>query len=131
MAVRTVILLSVKPSRAELIYSGDKKVEVRKMMIHRWSSPVLLYESDPVSKVTGTLRFSCRREVRTDDGLVCSDACLTAKEMSRYGKGHILYAYDIVDVKRFDEPMTLEQLGIEGVPSPSYRYVQVQTGVLA
>lgn len=130
MAVRNVILLSIKPRWAEKIYAGEKKVELRKTMIHRWTSPVLLYESHPVSMVTGMMCFSQRRQVRADDRLVCSDACLSIEDMADYSKGRVLYAYDIAEARRFDEPRTLDEMGIEGSPSPSYRYVRVPVEVL-
>ncbi len=130
MAVRNVILLSVRSGSAERIYSGEQKVELRKTMIHRWTNPVLLYEPGPVCKVTGMMRFSQRRQVRADDSLARSDACLSVEEMAEYSRGKILYAYDIAEARRFDEPRTLDEMGIEGSPSPSYRYVRVPLEVL-
>ena len=102
MAVKTVVLLAIKPKWAEKIYAGEKTVEIRRTMIHRWGSPVLLYESHPVMMVTGMMRFTERREVHTSDPLILADACLTRQEMDEYAGNRVVYSYRIADVKRFD-----------------------------
>lgn len=130
MAVKTVVLLAIKPKWAEKIYSGEKTVEIRRTMIHRWGSPVLLYESHPVMMVTGMMRFTERREVHTSDPLILADACLTRQEMDEYAGNRVVYSYRIADVKRFDRPMTMEELDIPGKQPVSFRYVKVDAGVL-
>lgn len=49
------VLLSIRPKRAEKIYSGEKAVEWRKTFPTEATPgmPVLLYETAPVCKVTG------------------------------------------------------------------------------
>ena len=54
-----VIVLAIKPKYAEKIYSGKKRWEFRKAPppVPSW---VLLYESAPVSKITGMVYLAAK-----------------------------------------------------------------------
>ena len=54
-----ITILSIKPKYAELIYSGTKRWEFRKAPppVPGW---VYLYESAPVSKITGKVCFGVK-----------------------------------------------------------------------
>ena len=52
----------------------------------------------------------------------CKGTCLTWKELQEYGKGKPLYGWHISDLKIYDKPILLEELGIDKAPQ-SWRYI--------
>lgn len=52
-----VLVMSIKPQYAEAIYSGTKHFEFRKKPPTNLKACYLVYESAPVSKLTGTVMF--------------------------------------------------------------------------
>lgn len=58
MAKKNVLVISIKPKYAGLIYDGIKKIEFRKVPPRNLNSFYLVYESAPVSKLTGYITFS-------------------------------------------------------------------------
>lgn len=52
-----VLVMSIKPQYAEAIYSGTKHFEFRKKPPTNLKAVYLVYESAPVSKLTGTVMF--------------------------------------------------------------------------
>lgn len=55
--MNSVLVLSIKPKYAEAIYSGEKQFEFRKAPPRNLKAIYLVYESAPVSKITGTVTF--------------------------------------------------------------------------
>ena len=107
------ILLSIKPKWAEKIYSGEKTVEFRKT-IPNCMQPgadgtvkALLYESAPVSRITGTCILSL--DSFTPDGRFPDETlkkgCLSELEMQQYSKGRQVYALAVSEVKKWNEPV--------------------------
>lgn len=64
---RTILVMAIKPKYAELIYSGTKRWEFRKAPppVPSW---VYLYESAPVSKITGKVFLGFK--VQGESGIV-------------------------------------------------------------
>ena len=56
---RLIMLLSIKPTYAAKIYAGSKIIELRRVKPSRVVTKVLIYETSPVSRITGwfTLRW--------------------------------------------------------------------------
>lgn len=52
-----VLVMSIKPQYADAIYSGAKQFEFRKKPPTNLKAVYLIYESAPVSKITGTVMF--------------------------------------------------------------------------
>lgn len=50
------------------------------------------------------------------------ECCLTQDEIVDYGKGKDIYGWHISDLKIYDKPMLLEELGVDKAPQ-SWRYV--------
>lgn len=48
--------------------------------------------------------------------------CLSYSEFENYGKGKTLYGWHISDLKIYDKPILLEELGVDKAPQ-SWRYV--------
>ena len=53
----------------------------------------------------------------------CKGSCLTWKELQEYGKGKTLYGWHISDLKIYDKPLSLSELGVNRPPQ-SYMYVE-------
>ena len=110
---RTVLVLAIKPKYAKAIYEGRKNWEFRK------SPPPLfremyVYESAPVSALTGTITFS---ESVTGIPMAVWDIVKTNKCFTRNLTGISLEALEaytgkrtvtalrVLDSKRFDKPV--------------------------
>lgn len=52
-----VYVISIKPQFAEKIYSGEKEFEFRKKPPTNLDALYLIYETAPVSKITGCVKF--------------------------------------------------------------------------
>jgi len=52
------VILSIKPEFADAIFSGQKKVEFRKIIFKKNVEKVFLYSSSPIKKITGYFTFS-------------------------------------------------------------------------
>lgn len=53
----SILVMSIKPQYAEDIYSGGKQFEFRKKPPTNLKAYYLIYESAPVSKITGIVNF--------------------------------------------------------------------------
>lgn len=72
-----VLVMSVKPQYAEAIYSGTKHFEFRKKPPTNLKAVYLIYESAPVSKLTGTVMFCGSFTVRA--GMMVEFICRLMK----------------------------------------------------
>ena len=68
-----VLVMSIKPQYADAIYSGTKQFEFRKKPPTNLKAVYLVYESAPVSKLTGTVMFCGSFTVRAGAmvGFIC------------------------------------------------------------
>lgn len=62
--MNSVLVLSIKPEYAEKIYSGIKRFEFRKAPPRNLKAMYVMYESAPVSKMTGFIGFNGSFTVR-------------------------------------------------------------------
>lgn len=60
-----VLVMSIKPQYAAAIYAGTKRFEIRKRPPTNLKAIYLVYESAPVSKLTGTIMFCGSFTVRS------------------------------------------------------------------
>lgn len=123
------VILSIKPQWADLIYSGEKKIEWRKTRpsIHkiplslRYPFTVYLYETAPIKRVTGY--FICNAIIRifSDQALLFNNnlqGCISSEDLIKYiGKKSYLYAWEITDPTIFEHPLQLLDS-----PPQSWRY---------
>lgn len=145
------VLLSIQPKWCELIARGEKTIEVRKSR-PKIETPFkcYIYMSQGAFRDLGTYsewiyqnrmrvigEFVCDRI--TDISVVvnncnedynhvyhneeCKGSCLTWKELQDYGKGKPLYGWHISDLKIYDKPILLEELGVTRPPQ-SYMFVE-------
>ncbi len=138
----THILLSVHPKWAQLILSGEKTVEIRRTMPKRGTADVppfrdghsfiltqiklYLYETSPTKMIVGEALChtiydlgGCYRETFH---CLRQDARLSVKEMENYLPESAGYAFCLSKVVRYDQPLSLEEVGIKRAPQ-SWCYV--------
>lgn len=129
------ILMSIKPKWCELIFSGEKTVEVRKNA-PKLKPPfkVYVYQTEYrlgdkfIEEVLNTVydgrkvvgEFVCDKvEENIPDYhpmfeeffyscFECGNDCLSQKEMQKYGKDDTLYGWHITEPKLYDTPKELE-----------------------
>ena len=112
---RTVLVLAIKPKYAKAIYEGRKHWEFRKAPPPLFRE-MYVYESAPISAVTGTIAFS---ESVTGMPMMVWDTVLTNKcfarnltgisfpELEAYTGTHPVTALRVFDSKRFDKPVKI------------------------
>ena len=109
-----VIVMSLKPKYAKAIYEGLKNWEFRKTPPPLFKK-IYIYESPPVSKITGTVVFS--EEIRgvplSVYEIVKTNKCftrnlpgITALELEEYaGRFHLVSALRVYHAKRLEHPI--------------------------
>lgn len=147
-----MILASIKPYYYYLIAEERKKIEVRKTALKNLPQDIAFYMSKDeksFAKIPKEIQEKYRKHFGkvgmrvvcdriTDISVVvrncnedynhvyhndeCKGSCLTWKELQEYGKGKPLYGWHISDLKIYDKPILLEELGIDKAPQ-SWRYI--------
>ena len=107
-----IVVLSIKPKYAELIYSGKKAFEYRKQPppVGQW---VYLYESSPVGAITGRVIFAAHIKGFTDtvwnlaqSSFPLQNLGLTFEELLDYcGKNKTVTACLVSRVETFKKPL--------------------------
>lgn len=127
---KPTLFLSLRPRFAELLLSGEKTVELRRIRpaVSR-GTPVLLYASSPRMTLVGrarveTLDVSTVEEIWRKHG---PNTGISRSEYNDYfvGLNHAV-AIELVDIRRLDRPRPLQDLrdSLAGFQPPqSYRYL--------
>lgn len=111
-----IYIMSIKPKYAKAIYEGKKNWEFRKVP-PPIGERIYIYESEPVSAVTGIVIFSLKIE-----GLFasvytaiagCKQYCsnkpgISVKELEEYAGGKTVSALRVIDAVKFDRPVPLK-----------------------
>ncbi|AUV12690.1 MULTISPECIES: ASCH domain-containing protein [Aeromonas] len=121
------VLLSIKPEYVEKIFDGTKKFEFRKNLFKRDGiKSVVIYSTMPVGRVVGEFDVS---ELIADLPEIVwekthSYAGIDKKFFdSYYDNRQRAVAIGIGNVRRYEQPMPLVELGIGSTPPQSYRYL--------
>lgn len=109
MKPKKVIVLSIKPKYAKMIYEGKKHWEFRKKA-PPVGEPMLIYESAPVSKVTGTISFVM--EIRAIPKLLWQEVKgpgtgISMAELDAYAGGAPVSALYVLKAQRLDKPFKI------------------------
>jgi predicted transcriptional regulator len=135
-----IILLAIKPRYAADIYAGRKTIEFRRV-IPRCMLPenggesvkAFLYESAPVSKVTGACVLSVRSF--SPDGIFDSGTlgrgCVTEDESSGYFRGKSGYALSVSGIEKFPGPAHVREFLTMSQSRPPQNFLYVQRDVKA
>ena len=129
---KKVVILAIKPKYAEAIYSGKKRWEFRKAPppVPGW---VYLYESAPVSKITGHVYIGFKVQGQPEDvwgitklqSLIGGSTGISRPEFKAYvGKAKSVAACATFSAERYPEPIALNP----GVRPPQNwgRYVVIE-----
>lgn len=109
----TVIVLAIKPKYAKAIYEGRKNWEFRKAPPPLFRE-MYVYESAPVSAVTGTITFSesvtgiplvVMDIVRTNKCFTKNLPGITMDDLQAYAGKRMVTALRVYEAKRFDKPV--------------------------
>jgi predicted transcriptional regulator len=121
------VLLSIRPEYAELILSGHKRYEFRRVCFRNANvRSVLIYATLPIGKVVGEFDV---REIISGSPLAVwkrtkDRAGLTWSMFAKYFAGKsIAHALAVSNIKRFSRPLDLSEILPSGVAPQSFCYV--------
>ncbi len=110
----TPLLLSLKPRYADLVFGGQKKVELRRRVTKKMRGrEVFVYVSNPARILRGGFTVgdvtSGTPEEVWDE--VCDVACVEKTDFDDYYAGRkVAHAFEITDVWEFARPLDLNSL---------------------
>lgn len=121
------ILLSIKPCYAHDILAGIKTVEYRKAVPKKLQSGIAyIYSSFPEKKIVGEFKYKGILAMSPDRLWEETKGRGGIKEgffNSYFSNKRIAYAFDIESIKKYEEPMKIESLGLKKAPQ-SWMYVE-------
>ena len=122
------VLLSIKPKFAESIINGRKKYEFRKNAFSQKNiDRVYIYSTTPIKKIVGIVRINNIIE-DTPSNLwqqLKDDAGISEEEFFDYFKNRVVgFAFEIVEVEKFDKPLDPKILFPNFVPPQSFYYLK-------
>jgi len=109
----TVVVLAIKPKYAKAIYEGRKNWEFRKAPPPLFRE-MYVYESAPVSAITGTIMFSdsvtgipmaVMDIVRTNRCYTRNLPGITMDDLQAYAGKRLVTALRVYEAERFDKPV--------------------------
>ena len=127
----TPLLLSLKPRYADLVFGGQKTVELRRRSLKRMEGrDVFVYATTPVRTLQGRFKVG-----KVWDGtpeqiweIASQGAGVEKSDFDAYFAGRdVAYALEIVDAREFEQPLTLvtlKRMIRDFVVPQSWRYVK-------
>lgn len=127
------ILISIKPQYAAAIYYGTKTVELRKRVPNvPIGTPCLIYETSPVSQVTGWFIYSGAYRFRLDlfTWTLLAHAQVSYDALRHYYSGRQFgYAWVVDEPTKFAQPIPLTKLTSQHPPQ-SYQFIDIPDNLL-
>lgn len=122
---RRNIVLPIKPSYADKILSGEKKYEYRKRLCKDSIDKIYIYATSPVKRIIGEVKVLQKLnqekkilwEISKEESGVSKEEFLNYFKKTENG-----CAYYLGEVKKYNQPLTLESIGIKYTPQ-SYVYI--------
>ncbi len=119
------ILLPILPVYVDKILNGEKKYEFRKKLAKKDIKKIYIYETAPTKKIVGEAEVVSKITMEKNDlwQLTCDKAGITQDFYLKYflNQSHAS-AYEIGNVIRYSEGVSLEYVGISYAPQ-SYVYI--------
>lgn len=121
------LLLSIKPTYSKKILSGEKKYEFRKRKPKQRIDQVFIYESSPSKAIVGSFTV---KQIHSGTPEKIWEKCknfsgIKEKNYFEYCNGsRIIYAIEIDDFVKFDEPIDPFQCFSDFNPPQSYLYIK-------
>ncbi len=113
------ILLSINPKYVEEILLGNKKYEYRTRIAKRKVDKILIYCTNPVKKIVAEVEVlsiisdePTRLWERTKDHSGIKDTFYN----KYFSENKVAYAYELGEIKEYDEPKELSYYGIRNAP---------------
>ncbi len=124
-----VILISIHPEYANAIFSGEKKVEFRKVNIPKTVNYVVLYVTAPVQKIVGY--FSIKEVIEdTPSKLWTKFEQISGTTIDFFNKYYSQQETGlgllVKDVSILKNPFPLDKAGIGATPPQSFKYVNTR-----
>ncbi len=121
-----VILISIHPEYATAIFSGEKKIEFRKLNIPKTIDHVVLYVTAPVQKIVGY--FSIKEIIQDTPSQLWDKfehvSGTTIEFFNKYySEQEIGLGLLVNEVSILKNPFTLDKAGIGTNPPQSFKYV--------
>jgi len=121
------VLLSIKPKFAESIISGIKKYEFRKNAFSKKNiGRMYIYSTTPIKKVIGIFKINKIIEDKPSTlwHRLKDEAGISEEEFFDYFKNRdVGFAFEIVDVERFETPLDPKTIFPNFVPPQSFCYI--------
>ncbi len=122
---RRNIVLPIKPSYADKILSGEKKYEYRKRLCKDSIDKIYIYATSPVKRIIGEVKvlqkLNQEKEILWE--ISKEESGVSKEEFFKYfQKTDNGSAYYLGEVKKYNQPLTLESIGIKYTPQ-SYVYI--------
>ena len=119
------VLMSIKPVFANLIFSGEKKYEFRKIVPQSLFETVVVYSSSPAKQIIG--EFTVEKIISGSPAKIWSlchaFAGISRAQFMEYFKGRdVAYAIEIAKKKKYAAPLDLYE-SYQCRPPQSFRYV--------
>lgn len=123
------VLLSIKPEYVEKILNGSKKFEFRKSIFKNDNvKSVVVYSTMPIGKVVA--EFDIVHILKDTPDVIWKKTSefsgISRKFFDEYycGREHAI-AIKIGNVRKYDKPMDLKEIGSGITPPQSYRYLTI------
>lgn len=113
------ILLSIKPEYVDKILTGAKKFEYRKTRCTRPVKTIVIYSTHPTRRIIGEATVQCILEGDKDTvwEQTKKEGGISKQFFDAYFKGRqTAVAYKLGPVKKYDNPMKLQDLGLKSAP---------------
>lgn len=125
LSSRRNIVLPIKPLYADKIISGEKKYEYRKRLCKDSIDKIYIYATSPVKKIIGEVKvlqkLNQKKEILWE--ISKEESGVSKEEFFKYfQKNKIGCAYYLGEVQKYNQPLTLESIGIKHTPQ-SYVYI--------
>ncbi len=119
------MLLSIRPEYVSKIVSGTKKYEFRKFHCREDIDTIVIYATAPVKQVIGEVSIIAVIEDDVEEvwKQASPDSGITKQAFMEYYKNKkVAIAYQLGEVKTYDKPVALSDVGLSYVPQ-SFAYI--------
>ncbi len=116
--------MSIHGKYADMIFSGEKTVELRKTAPVSTNDEITVYLYNTDTKgVPGRMTVAEVRELTEITDNLAEYACLSVEEIQEYKGGGTLYGWFIEEAEIFDESLRLKDFDAKRAPQ-SWQYIR-------
>ncbi len=119
------ILMSIHGKFADMIFSGEKTIELRKTApVSTGENEIIVYLYNTDTKgVSGKITIAEVREMEEITETLADSACISEEEIREYRGDGKLYGWIIEQAECFEESLRLKDFGIQRAPQ-SWQYLR-------